>query len=152
MIFPAAVPTFYGRIKNGKGRKFIMVFNGAKAKDIQIPAPSLMSDYKDERLYEAGVQSLIFMDANFDSLTQVNFLKPVKVLFNFKTAASKVIVPEELQSELKIESKERKTSGGKTIYTGGVSCTNSIWSWKGERLEVSEKDGQTKLLFYPSVK
>lgn len=144
----AAITAF----KNGKGHKYLIAFEKAKAKDIQIPAPGLMSDYKDERLYEAGVQSLMFTDANLDSLTQVDFLKPIKVLFNFSTATSEIIVPKELQSELKIEAKEKKISRGKTVYRGGVSCENGIWSWKGEKLEVSEKDGQTTLRFYASPK
>ncbi|HNW45133.1 MAG TPA: hypothetical protein PKI19_11560 [Elusimicrobiales bacterium] len=126
------------------GRRYAFSFRGVKPVDAMVFAPGLLTEYKALRVYEAGITKII---CNYGKKNEkkVEFSKNLPVLHDragggFELAAAGGEVPV-------IKADKTDVKKDRTVYRGGVEFSNGIFSWKGDKLEVAEKDGVTRLIF-----
>lgn len=126
------------------GRRLRFSFRGADPENVLVMGPVLLTEYRDLRVWEAGVNK-VAENLGEKNERAVAFEKALPVLQDRKTASFEVVLPEGASPEIKAVKTEAKK--GRTIYKGGVEYFNGVFRWKGDRLEVSEKDGATTLVF-----
>lgn len=126
------------------GRRLRFSFGGASPENVLVMGPVLLTEYGDLRVWEAGVNKVAENLGEKNERAAV-FDKALPVLQNRKTASFEVVLPEGAAPRIKAE--KTKVKKDRTIYRGGVEYSNGVFSWKGERLEVSENEGVTTLVF-----
>jgi hypothetical protein len=124
------------------GKRYSLVFRGVKPEDLQISATVLLTEYLEKRIFEAGISGI-----TADGKGTVEFSKALPVLFDKKTGRFDFTVPEKDAAAPEIKAKKTAIKNGYTRYSGVVEFKSGFFSWKGERLEVAEKDGLTTLTF-----
>jgi len=130
------------------GKHYRLIFDKARPEDVVVMGPVLLTEYREKRVFEAGASKLMWIDDNWDSISEVTFSKALPLLINRKTGEADIVVPDKDFSEPKITAgKSEKSPDGET-YSGGVEFSNGIWEWKGEWLEVGRDKGITTLRFH----
>jgi len=124
------------------GKRYRLVFRGTKPEDLQISASVLLTEYKDRRIFEAGIGRIAAGGAGV-----VQFSRALPVMLNKKTGQFNLTVPEKYAAPSAVKAGKTAVKNGASFYSGGVEFNNGVWSWKGEKLEVREKDGVTTLTF-----
>lgn len=124
------------------GKRYRFIFRGTKPEDLEISASVLLTEYKDKRIFEAGISRIAA-----DGARTVQFHKALPVMLDKKTGQFDLTVPEKDASIFEIKAKETAVKGRVNFYSGEVEFNNGVWSWKGEKLEVVEKKGVTTLTF-----
>ena len=126
------------------GKRYQLAFRGAKPADVVVMGPVLLTEYGPLRVFEAGA-SKVAHNLGEKNENSVSFAKALPLLIDRSTGRLELVVQGDASPVIKagktISKKDR------TLYTGGVEFSNGIFSWKGEKLEVSEKEGITTLLF-----
>lgn len=126
------------------GRRYRLAFRGAKPADVVVMGPVLLTEYGMLRVFEAGATKIAHKlgEKNENS---VSFSKALPLLIDRATGELELAVPGD--SSPLIKAKKTVSKKSRVVYSGGVEFSNGVFSWKGEKLEVSEKDGATTLIF-----
>lgn len=126
------------------GRRVRFSLRGAGPEDITAMGPVLLTEHGQRRVWEAGLNK-VAVRLGEKNERAVIFEKAVPVLQYRDAALFEVVLPEGSAPEIRAE--KTAVKGGRTVYKGGVEYRNGVFSWKGDRLETSEKDGVVTLLF-----
>lgn len=126
------------------GRRVRFSFAGAKPEEVLVLGPVLLTEYGKLRVFEAGANRVAYNLGEKDERS-VTFAKALPVLIDRAIGRVELALPEGAEARIKAGKTEEKK--GRKIYSGGVEYDNGVFSWKGERLEVAEKDGVTTLTF-----
>ncbi len=121
-----------------------MVFRGAKPADILVFAPGLLTEYKELRVFEAGI-TRIKCDVNKKTERTLVFSKALPVLLDRSTGRLEFVLPE--TSTATIRAGKTVVKAGETIYSRGVEFDNGAFSWKGNDLRVLEEADKITLTF-----
>lgn len=132
------------KFRAAPGKRYALFFSGARPADIQVFAPGLLTEYKELRVYEAGV-TMIKCGFGKKNERSLFFSKALPVLMNRETGRFELALPD--SGEPVVKAGKTAVKKNKTVYRGGVEFSNGVFSWKGDKLEVSEKDGVTTLTF-----
>ena len=95
-------------------------------------------------MYEAGI-TMIKCGAGTKKERSLLFSKALPVLMNRETGRFELALPDAGGPVVKAGKTGVKKD--RTVYSGGVEFSNGVFSWKGDKLEVSEKDDVTTLTF-----
>lgn len=126
------------------GKRCVLVFRDVKPDEIQVGAPAMLTEYKSLRIFERGV-TVIEYNSGKKSENSVNFSRSTPVLQDRQSGRFELVPGSD--PTLGIKAKKTAVKNGVTIYSGGVELDNGVFSWKGKKLEVSEKEGVTTLTF-----
>ena len=126
------------------GKRYQLAFRGAKPADVVVMGPVLLTEYGPLRVFEPGA-SKVAHNLGEKNENSVSFAKALPLLIDRSTGRLELAVQGDAAPVIKAEKTISKKD--RTLYTGGVEFSNGIFSWKGEKLEVSEKEGITTLLF-----
>ena len=126
------------------GKRYRLVFPGVKPADLLLYYPGVISEYKDLRLLQRGATQVSF-DMSDDESLDIKFSRSLPALYDRGAGTLELAVADAPAQQIKAG--RTKTGKGVTLYSGGGEYDNGVFSWKGGRLEVSEKDGVTTLAF-----
>ncbi len=126
------------------GKRVRFYFSGAKPEEVTVLGPVMLTEYGKLRVFEAGVNRVAYNLGEKDERS-VLFLKALPVLIDRATGRLELALPDGTAPSVKAGKRDVKK--GRTVYSGGVEYDNGVFTWKGERLEVVEKDGITTLTF-----
>lgn len=125
------------------GKLYRFEFRKIKPADIRVYAPVLLAEYNDLRVFQAGVTKIEYERGGKENSVQFSKAKPVlqdRAAGRFELAIEDADLPA-------VTAAKTAANTGKTIYKGGVEIKSPVFSWKGESLEVSEKDGVVTMTF-----
>jgi len=125
------------KFQNAKGLRFKFVFPGAKASNILIYAPVLLTEYKEYRVFEAGCSKIEWKNDDGDVLTEINFTKAIPIILNRKSGVVEIIV------------QDKDYSDNKTAFP---AFDNGIWNWKEAQYDITETDTTKTFTFKPLKK
>jgi hypothetical protein len=131
-----------------QGRRFILLFPGTTASGLTIYAPGSMVEYGSERLYDRGCSKIEYEKAGAGA--EIKFSRAIPVLLDKSGPAVELIIPAGLQAAPEITADSVSRDGGSVVYQGNVSYQNGVFGWKGARLGVADRGGDTVLTFFPS--
>lgn len=126
------------------GRRYRLAFRGAKPADVVVMGPVLLTEYGMLRVFEAGA-TRIAHNLGEKNENSVSFAKALPLLIDRATGKLELAVPGD--SSPVIKAKKTVSKKDRVVYSGGVEFSNGVFSWKGEKLEVAEKNGVTTLTF-----
>ncbi|HBB67767.1 MAG TPA: hypothetical protein DCZ93_10825 [Elusimicrobia bacterium] len=126
------------------GKRYELVFRSVKPADIAVYAPVMLTEYEQLRIFERGA-TMIEYNSGKKNENAVRFAKSFPVL-HYRAEGRFELALEEAPAAV-IKAKKTRVKNGVTVYSGGVELDNGVFSWKGEKLEVLEKDGVTTLVF-----
>lgn len=126
------------------GKRVRLAFRGAKPGDVFVMGPVMLTEYGKLRVFEAGATQVAHKLGKKDE-SSVHFSKALPLLIDRATGRLELALPDGAAPAVKAG--KTVVKDGRTIYSGGVEYDNGVFKWKGEKLEVSEKDGVTALTF-----
>lgn len=130
------------------GRRVRLAFPGALPVDIGVVAPANIAEYGSERLYRDGCYGVQYAGGLRQYDVEIRIKAPG--LLDLRTMTLELPVPAPAADFSGIKADSVRQSGGETVYEGNVSFDNGVFSWKGDKLAVAERDGVTLLSFYPA--
>jgi len=126
------------------GKRVSFSFAGAKPEEVMVLGPVLLTEYGKLRVFEAGATQVAHKLGEKDE-NSVHFAKALPLLIDRATGRLELALPDGAAPAVKAG--KTVVKDGRTVYSGGVEYDNGIFKWKGEKLEVVEKDGITALTF-----
>ncbi|OGR65885.1 MAG: hypothetical protein A2X31_00865 [Elusimicrobia bacterium GWB2_63_22] len=125
------------------GRRYRFEFRKTRPDGLLVYAPVLLTEYKDLRVFEAGITKIGYERGGKDNYVSFSKARPVlqdKAAGRFELALDEGDLPA-------ITAARTLAKKGKTVYKGGVEVKSGVFSWKGDTLEVSESEGIVTLAF-----
>jgi hypothetical protein len=131
------------------GRRYRLVFPGTPADGVGLVAPARLAEYGDERLFLDGCYGVQYARGFHSYDVDARISAPV--LMNVASGEVELVLPVSGPAWPEIKAGRVYQSGVWTVYEEGVSVGGGVFKWNGDRLAVSERDGEITLAFYPKL-
>lgn len=131
------------------GRRVRLAFPGTPSTNVLVAGPADLAEYGRKRLYKLGCQLVQYGKGAAWSRINFSAASP-PALLDREAVTLEMVLPASAPASPDISAASVTRNGGETVYEGNVSLDNGVFSWTGDKLTVSERDGVTLLSFYPA--
>jgi hypothetical protein len=128
------------------GRRYKLVLDGIKPRNIEISAPVKLSESQRLRLFEIGVNQLGGKNDRDEGVLLITFEKAVPALFNKEDGQLELVLPSDAPVP-QISAKQVEHEGERTTYSGDVRFENGSWTWRGPRLVIVNSSREVTMRF-----